>query len=76
MSRSHRASERFSSSADIWIPREGVTLRYSVNTPGFLARFDARVGSVDEMTYQFRDGLGLVIASGSVTPWLSVDADD
>ena len=62
-------------SVDIWIPREGLTLRYSVTTPGFLARFDARVGSVDEMTYQFRDSLGSIIASGSVTPWLSVEAD-
>lgn len=56
-------------SVDIWIPREGVTLRYSVASPGFLARFDARVGSVDEMEYQFRDSLGTVIASGSVAPW-------
>ena len=63
-------------SVDIWIPREGVTLRYSVTVPGFLARFDARVGSVDEMEYQFRDSAGSVVASGSVTPWPSDAADD
>ena len=56
-------------SVDIWIPRERATLRYSVTSPGFLLRVDARVGPVDEMEYQFLDSVGAVIASGSVTPW-------
>ena len=62
-------------SVDIWIPREAVTLRYSVTTPGFIARFDARVGAVDEMEYRFRDSVGTVIASGSVAPWPAAERE-
>ena len=57
-----------------WI--EAVTLRYSVTGPGFIARFDARVGSVDEMENQFRDSLGAVIASRSVAPWPAAELEE
>lgn len=55
---------------DILIPREGTVLRYSVTRPGFLVRFDARVGPIDEMQFELIDTAGAVLVGGSVIPWL------
>jgi hypothetical protein len=54
---------------DIWIPREARVLRYTVGSPGFVLQFDARVGPVDEMSYELLDEHGAVLAAGQVTPW-------
>jgi hypothetical protein len=55
---------------DIWVPRESKVLRYTVASPGFVVQFDARVGPVDELTYEMLDEHGAVIAAGPVTPWV------
>jgi hypothetical protein len=44
-------------------------LRYTVGSPGFVLQFDARVGPVDEMSYELLDEHGAVLAAGQVTPW-------
>jgi hypothetical protein len=55
---------------DIWVPREGRVLRYTVGSPGFVLQFDARVGPVDEMTYELLDAHGAILEAGSVAAWL------
>jgi hypothetical protein len=55
---------------DIRIPREGRVLRYTVGPPGFVLQFEARVGPVEEMTYELLDGDGAILEAGSVAAWL------
>jgi hypothetical protein len=57
---------------DIWVPREARVLRYTVAAPGFVIQFDARVGPVDEMSYELLDEHGAVLAAGAVAPWSDV----
>ena len=55
---------------DIWVPREGQVLRYTVRSPGFVLQFDARVGPVEELTYELVDADGAIVDAGSVAAWL------
>lgn len=55
---------------DIWVPREARVLRYTVGSPGFVLQFDARVGPVDEMTYELLDAHGAILEAGSVAAWM------